>query len=97
MLIPKLTAKYFTSVLLMVKEDLLSTLSSAPMELYSTKIISSVIGGSILIVPKQKPFILSMKTLQQSERQIHSQVLQTNLNQVMVLLRLQITNMQNMT
>ena len=63
MLIPKLTAKYSTSVPLMDKEVLPNILSSAPTELFSTKTTLSVIGGSTLIALKLKIFILSMKIL----------------------------------
>ena len=63
MLIPKLTAKYSTSVPLMDKEVLQNILSSAPTELFSTKTTLSVIGGSTLIALKLKIFILSMKIL----------------------------------
>ena len=96
--IQKPTVKYFTSALLMVKVDLLSIPSFAPMELCSTKIISSVIGGSTSIALKQKPYIPSMTILQQSGKQIRQMlVLQRSLKHRMVLLLnkplLKITNM----
>ena len=65
--IQKLTAKYSTSALLMDKEDLPNIHSFAPMELYSTKITLSAIGGSISIVLRLKIYILLMMILPLNE------------------------------
>ena len=65
--IQKLTAKYSTSALLMDKEDLPNIHSFAPMELYSTKITLSAIGGLISIVLRLKIYILLMMILPLSE------------------------------
>ena len=91
MLILKRIAKYSTSALLMVKVDWLNTPSSAPMELFSTKTILFVIGGSILIALKQKIFILLTTTSQLNAKKILSRVLQLSLKQHMELLHLQKT------
>ena len=56
MLTPKLNVKYSIFVLLMDKEALPSIHFFAPMELFSTRTTSFVIGGSILIVLKPKIF-----------------------------------------
>ena len=63
MLIPKPNVKSSIFVLLMVKEDWPSTLSSAPTELFSTKTTLSVIGGSTLTVPRPKVFTASTTRL----------------------------------
>ena len=65
--IQKLTAKYSTSALLMDKEDLPNIHSFAPMELYSTKITLSAIGGLISIVLRLKIYILLMMILPLNE------------------------------
>ena len=62
--IPKQNAKSSTFALLMAKAVFLHILSFAPMEPFSTKIISSVIGGSTSIVQKLKLYIVSMTKLQ---------------------------------
>ena len=62
------------------------------MELYSTKTTLSAIGGSILIVPKQKIFILLTTTSQQNVKQIlPMRALQLRLKRHMELLHLQKT------
>merc|ERR1712209_152295 len=60
MLIQKLSVKHSTSALLMVLEVLPSTVSSAPMELSSTRTTSSVTGGSTLTALKPRVSIASM-------------------------------------
>lgn len=93
MLIPKLTAKYSTSVPLMDKEVLPNILSSAPTELFSTKTTLSVIGGSTLIALKLKIFILLMKILPLNVKQTLKLVLLMNHNLDMELLHLLTTTM----
>ena len=62
------------------------------MEPFSTKTISFVIGGSILIAPKQKTFILLTMTSQQNAKQIlPMRALQLRLKRHMELLHLQKT------
>ena len=66
------------------------------MELYSTRTISSEIGGLTSIALRQKLFTPSMMRLQQNEKLIHNLVPQMNPKQDTALLLLQIMNTQIM-
>merc|ERR1712001_254122 len=88
MLILKQNAKSSTFALLMAKAVFLHIHSFAPMEPFSTKIISSVIGGSTSIVQKLKLYIVSMTKLQLN---VLLQLILTELPQIMNMKKLQLS------
>merc|ERR1711894_626967 len=92
--IPKPNAKSSTFAHLTAKAVFPHILSFAPMEPFSTKIISFVIGGSTLIVQKLKHYTVSMMKLQPNALLLLEKVpmMVTVPHQMMVMVPQQIMN-----